>query len=56
MVEASEARAREVQVGRSNGVEAEILAGLREGESVVVYPGDKVSDGTRVQPLVVSAR
>ena len=53
---AGAARLRAVKVGRSNGVETEILDGLREAEQVVVYPGDKVSDGTRVTPLMVSGR
>lgn len=53
VVEAGRAQVRPVKVGRSNGVQTEILEGLREGERVVVYPGDKVADGTRVAPLVV---
>lgn len=55
-VERGRSRLRTIKLGRSNGVEAEVLEGLREGEQVVVYPGDKVTDGTRVTPLVVSAR
>ncbi len=47
---------RTVEVGRSNGVQSEILGGVREGEQVVMYPGDKVRDGARVTPLVVSGR
>lgn len=50
------ARLRPVQAGRTNGVQTEILDGLREGERLVVYPGDKVVDGTRVTPLVIDAR
>jgi HlyD family secretion protein len=42
------ARLREVEVGRSNGLATEVRGGLTEGERVVVYPGDKVSDGVRV--------
>lgn len=53
-VEEGRARLRNVKPGRSNGVETEILEGLRENESVIVYPGDKVHDGTRVSALVVS--
>jgi SOS-response transcriptional repressor LexA len=34
----------------------EVLDGLRDGDQVVVYPGDKVSDGTRVAPLVIGGR
>ena len=28
--------------------------GLREGERLVVYPGDRVRDGVRVRPLVIA--
>jgi HlyD family secretion protein len=45
-----------VQIGRSNGLQTEIIEGLRAGDQVVVYPGDKVADGTRVSSLVVSGR
>ena len=55
-IEGSRVRLRSVKVGRSNGVETEVLAGLRENEQVAVYPGDKVTDGTRVAPLVVNSR
>jgi HlyD family secretion protein len=50
------AQVRTVEVGRSNGLETEIRGGLREGERVVVYPGDKIDDGSRITPLVTSAR
>ncbi len=55
-IEAGRARLREVKTGRSNGVQTEVIDGLRAGDHVVVYPGDKVADGTRVTPLVVSPR
>lgn len=45
---------RAVRIGRGNGVQTEITEGLQEGERVVVYPGDKVTDGTRVTPLLVA--
>jgi HlyD family secretion protein len=32
----------------NNGIEAEVLEGLREGDQVVMHPGDKVKDGTAV--------
>jgi HlyD family secretion protein len=47
---------RTVKVGRSNGIQTEILDGLSEGAQVIVYPGDKVSDDMRVAPLSVTAR
>jgi HlyD family secretion protein len=50
------ARLRIVKAGRTNGLETEILDGLREGDRVIVYPGDKVADGVRVRPITVSAR
>jgi HlyD family secretion protein len=56
VVDGGRARLRVVKTGRSNGVETEVLEGLSAGDRVIVYPGDKVSDGTRVAPLVVDAR
>ena len=55
-IESGRSRLRSVKVGRSNGIETEVLDGLGENERVVVYPGDKVTDGTRVAPLVVTSR
>jgi HlyD family secretion protein len=56
VVEGGRAQRREVGVGRSNGVQAEVTTGLEEGARVVVYPGDKVVDGTRVHALVIGGR
>ncbi len=56
VIEGGRARLRTVKVGHTNGVETEILDGLSEGDRLVVYPGDKVFDGTRVQPLVIDVR
>jgi HlyD family secretion protein len=39
---------RHVQLGRDNGIEAQITGGLDAGERVVLHPGDRVSDGARV--------
>ncbi len=44
------ARLREVEVGRRNGLEAQILAGLAAGDRVVVHPSDTLRDGGRVRP------
>ena len=49
------AELRRIKLGRTNGRETEVLAGLMAGERVVVYPGDKVTSGTRVEVLKVSA-
>ena len=56
VIENGHVRLQTVKVGRGNGILTEVLEGLREGDQVVVYPGDKVIDGTRVAPLVVSTR
>ena len=41
---------RRVQVGQRNGLSAQILDGVDEGETVIVHPSDKVEDDTRVRP------
>jgi HlyD family secretion protein len=47
-VERGVARLHHVQVGQRNASTAEITEGLGEGERVVVYPPDTVTDGVRV--------
>ena len=42
-----------VKAGRSSGAEIQVLEGLREGDEVILYPGDRVKDGQRVQPVKV---
>jgi HlyD family secretion protein len=42
------ARLRHVELGRDNGLEAEVVKGLEAGQRVVLHPGDRVSDGVRV--------
>jgi HlyD family secretion protein len=56
VVEGGRAQLRTVRTGRSNGIESEVVDGLREGDQIVVYPGDKVSDGTRIAPLTIGGR
>jgi HlyD family secretion protein len=48
VVSAGRARRRDVQLGHRSGSEAQILSGLDERESVIVYPSDRVADGARV--------
>jgi HlyD family secretion protein len=47
------ARIARVDVGHSNGREAEILGGVRCNDSVVVHASDKVADGVRIKPRSV---
>lgn len=50
------ARLVPVKAGRSSGAETQVLEGLKEGDEVILYPGDRVKDGQRVVPLQVSAK
>ena len=56
VIDGGRAQLRSVKVGRSNGVETEIVSGLSDGDRVVVYPGDKVIEGARVTPLELGGR
>ncbi|MBI3853908.1 MAG: efflux RND transporter periplasmic adaptor subunit [Verrucomicrobia bacterium] len=48
------AELRRVQVGRTSGSEMQILDGLKEGEEVILYPGDRVHERQRVRPIQVA--
>lgn len=41
---------RRVRVGKSNGLEAEILDGLQVGNIVIVHPGDRIRNGVAIAP------
>jgi RND family efflux transporter MFP subunit len=42
---------RLVELGRDYGAEVQVLAGLKDGEQVVVHPGDDLPEGTVVDAL-----
>ena len=48
-VEAGMAALRRVEIGQQNGLEAEILSGLSEGNVVIVHPSDAIADGVAVR-------
>ncbi|MGE5567110.1 MAG: efflux RND transporter periplasmic adaptor subunit [Parcubacteria group bacterium] len=48
-VEGARAHLVKVQIGRRNEDAAQVLSGLSEGDRVVAYPGDRLSDGVRVK-------
>lgn len=45
---------RPVTIGHASGVESQVLDGIKAGEEVILYPGDRIKDGQRIQPLQVS--
>lgn len=54
VIENGRATLRTISVGRTDGHQTEVLEGLREGDVLIVYPGDRVTDGTRVRELAVA--
>jgi HlyD family secretion protein len=50
VAEDGRARRRPVEVGQRNGLIAQILAGVKEGETVINHPSDEVEDGKAVKP------
>lgn len=49
VVEDGRARRRSIEVGQRNLGEAEVTGGLSAGQTVLRYPGNDVTDGTRVR-------
>jgi HlyD family secretion protein len=49
VAEGGRARLKPVTPGRRSGLAVQVLSGLREGESVVVHPDEKVADGVRIR-------
>jgi hypothetical protein len=43
------AKLRPVKVGQDNGLETQVL-GLKESDTVVLPPSDRIKDGVAVQP------
>jgi HlyD family secretion protein len=50
VAESGRARLRPVEIGRRNGLEAQIEGGLREGEQVITHPSDRIADGVAIEP------
>lgn len=51
-IDGGRARLKDVEVGRNNGIAAELRGGLEAGTGVIVFPGDRVKDGVRVSPVL----
>jgi HlyD family secretion protein len=43
------AKLRQVKAGHRNGLTAEVLSGIAEGEEVIIHPDDTVRDGIRIR-------
>jgi len=50
VIEDKRAKHRVVEVGQRNGLIAQIVKGLEQGETVINHPGDDVEDNTRIKP------
>jgi HlyD family secretion protein len=42
-------RQQMIKIGRQNGLEAEVLEGLAEGDRVVLHPSDQIEEGVQVR-------
>ena len=47
-VEQGKAVKRRVEVGQRNGLDAQVVSGIKAGEQVIVHPDDRVREGVRV--------
>lgn len=47
--EAGRAVIKPIEIGHRNGLEAEVLEGLEEGDQVVLHPSDRVAAGVRIR-------
>ena len=50
VLDGGKARIAKVEIAHNNGVAAEVLGGLREGQRVLLHPPDTVADGASVKP------
>jgi HlyD family secretion protein len=48
-IENNRAKMRDVDIGRRNGIAAEILEGLSEGTAVITHPDDTIREGVKVK-------
>jgi len=53
-VEDGRAVLRPVKEGKICGPETEVLEGLKDGDHVIVYPGDRIQPGQRVERIKIS--
>jgi HlyD family secretion protein len=49
VAQSGEATLQRVEVGHNNGLEAEVLGGLTEGQQVILHPPDLIVEGARIK-------
>lgn len=49
VVDGGRAKQREVRIGQRGELEAEVLQGLKDGETVIRHPSNDISDGARIR-------
>ncbi|MFA7343143.1 MAG: HlyD family efflux transporter periplasmic adaptor subunit [Terrimicrobiaceae bacterium] len=50
IVDAGRAKLTKVGIGHTNGIAAEVIGGISEGQRVILHPPDTVADGAAVKP------
>lgn len=50
VVQDGRANLRRIDIGERNSEAAHVIAGLEQGDTVILHPGDGIKDGTRVTP------
>lgn len=53
VVAAGRAKLVDVKIGHASDTETEILDGLKAGDEIILYPGDRIQDGTRVKVVTL---
>jgi len=53
LVRHGRARLHPVKIGRSSDREAQVLEGLQAGDTLILYPSDRVRDGRRVKAITI---
>jgi len=49
VAEKNRAKLTLIELGHRNDDEAEVLDGLKQGEQVILYPGDRIEDGVKIE-------
>ena len=49
LIENDQAHFREIKISKKNDREALVTEGLREGDQVILFPGDQIHEGTKVK-------